>query len=391
MKQIFILHAFVLSNIFLHAQDSFYEYVEIGNFNVGYSDTILYDDSLDYVYKDYSGKAPLFVQVWFPYLGKESEEKMTFGDFRKMLVPNELISVYKDLELKKDSASIWYHLENDFVKYQPIKYKKSHQEVLSRIKQLQTRTTEFKHILEGSGFPVVVYHHGAQGHSDENYVMAEYFASRGFIFIATNYHLPVEGKTYGSRIKSVMGYNKTSPKRILQFANNISSNKNVFFIGHSMGGQTGYSFLRSTDDVSAFVCMETTAEGRSQAKLQDMWKEMYATLKEDSLEYTLPILHIASMEREKRIDFYPFTMLHNAHTIFMQSKKPFGHESYTSSYMMRYLFRKEIKQPDIKAMKEQLELYTIHLKLILEYLQSFELNKEFDYTKYKEFYQSEAK
>ncbi len=370
MRKIILLLTLLNFQVYLNAQESFQDYVTMGEFNVEYTDTIIFDDSLEYEFMDYKGSAPLFVQIWCPSI-VVPVQKMTFGDYRKMEVPDDLKQVHKHLELKKDSASIWYHVEKDFVQYQDIKYKVSHQEVFNRFKELPVYSYKGNEV-PNPNFPVIVYHHGAQGHSDENYVMAEYFASRGYVFISANFHLPVEGKTYGSQIKWGMGYNQTSPKRLIEFAKEITHGNDCFFIGHSMGAQTGYAFLRTKEDVEAFVCMETTAEGRTQEKLEDMWSDMYATLKRDSSKYELPILHLASMERESKLNFYPFTMLHNADLIFMQSKKPFGHESYTSSYLMRYLFRKEFKMPDDKEMKEQLELYNEHLKLIFDYISSHE-------------------
>lgn len=389
MKKTFFLLTTLISVAYIHAQESYYDYLELGEYAVGYTDTVIYDDSIQYEFMDYKGPAPLFVQVWFPFKGKAGKDKMTFGDFRSMEVPKELKQVNHQLELRKDSASIWYHIEKDHVKYKDIKYKSSHQDILKQMKSLAS-ISERKEMDSKRELPVIVYHHGAQGHSDENYIMAEYFASHGFIFISANYHWPVGGKYYGYPIKWG-GYNHTSPRSVMKFARSITDSDKLFFIGHSMGGQTGYSFLRTKEDVTAFVCMETTAEGRSEADQLRIWKRMYNTINKDSIEYTLPILHMASLGRTKPFKFWPFTKLHNADIIFTQPKIDFGHESYTSSYLMRYFFKSEFKVPDSRALRKQLDWYVLHLKLIHQYLDAHVKGTEFEYDSNKNFFFSRNK
>lgn len=48
-----------------HAQSSFYESIEFGTYSVSFCDTVLLAEE-DYESFGYAGKAPLFVQIWFP-------------------------------------------------------------------------------------------------------------------------------------------------------------------------------------------------------------------------------------------------------------------------------------------------------------------------------------
>src|SRR5690606_34502193 len=145
---------------------------------------------------------------------------------------------------------------------EPIDYGNlSHAEILKKIKDTPTQTVRSK--LTKKTFPVIVYHHGSQGLSDENSIMAEYFASHGYIFISCNFHLPYPDMPFGLLpydLETKSKHNQSSAKTILKFARNLAQDKGVYFIGHSWGAQEGWCFLNEENYADAFISMETTIE-----------------------------------------------------------------------------------------------------------------------------------
>ena len=111
-----------------------------------------------------------------------------------------------------------------------------------------------------TNFPVIVYHHGNQGPSDENYLMAEYFASRGYIFVSANFELPFANHSFGYREGNIKKPNTSTPKKLIEFAKSISSSEQLFYVGHSYGAQVGFCILHEEGLADAFVSMETTME-----------------------------------------------------------------------------------------------------------------------------------
>jgi hypothetical protein len=104
-------------------------------------------------------------------------------------------------------------------------------EVLDLIKLTQTRSTRLK-LEPDLNYPVIVYHHGSQGMTDENSIMAEYFASRGYIFVSANFHLPYPNTIYGLLpydLEKDNKHNQSSARNVIHFAKSISTNNQVFY------------------------------------------------------------------------------------------------------------------------------------------------------------------
>ena len=136
-----------------------------------------------------------------------------------------------------DTAQINYTLVRTIDDWSKIDYgDKTVKDALKKVERIPTRSYRAPHP-EKTDLPVIIYHHGAQGRSDENHVMAEYFASRGYLFIAANFHLPYEGLGFGSTrdVEDTFGGLKT----VIEYAQSLTSNEFMAFIGHSWGAQSG--------------------------------------------------------------------------------------------------------------------------------------------------------
>ncbi|MCH2225100.1 MAG: alpha/beta hydrolase, partial [Crocinitomicaceae bacterium] len=375
MNRITLIFCVVLfSSISYCQRDSFYDDIQLGEYCVGYCDTVLFDDSLNYSQFNYEGPAPLFVQIWHPLVSQEGRSYLTYGDFRSFKVPPELDEIHNELSIRLDSAFIRYNISEEYKTWKEIDYKNySLEEILGKLKTQKTKSS-LKKIRQDTNFPVIVYHHGNQGPSDENYLMAEYFASRGYVFVSANFELPFAGHPFGFREGGIKKPNTSTPKKLIQFARSISKSEQLFYIGHSYGAQVGFCILHKEGLADAFVSMETTMEFKWPVKplehVKNTWPILYNTILEHQKDYQLPMLMIADTRENPPFTFFNelFKDLNHQYTLQVSSKRDFGHESYTSVYFLRYLNRKIYKQPDSNRLKGQLKMYIQNLELIESFL-----------------------
>lgn len=361
------------------AQDSYYKHISLGKNKVGYSDTIIYDNEISYNQYGYEGKAPMFVQIWFPTTNKYNKQLMNLGDYQFETVPEELKEVYHALTSSMDEIFIKDGISYNILTDEPINYGTHNTtEILNKLKLIETKSTRLE-MKSKTDYPIIVYHHGSQGLSYENSIMAEYFASHGYIFITSNFHLPYPNTIYGLlpyALEKENKHNQSSAKTLISFAKSITSNSKVFYIGHSWGAQEGCCFLNDSSFVDGFVSMETTIEFKTDTnKIKEMWPYVYEAIKTNGNKFSIPILLFAASEASTNFSF--FKGLSSKEMIYASYKKTFAHNSYTSMYMMRYFLSPEFRQPDYETLLNQIKGYSEHIKLIKTFFESVQEKKIF--------------
>jgi acetyl esterase/lipase len=348
--------------------------VPLGEYNVGFCDTVIFNTEVNYSAYGYQGKAPLFLEIWHPISDNQSKKNtLSYGDFRRSLVPSELQKVYATLNEAIDSTCIVYNISETFDSYDPIDYSgKTYRDVLAAEKMIDSQSTRSK--LNGkSHFPVIIYHHGSQGLTDENFAMAEYFASRGYVFISANYHLPYKGLIYGLNEGFVDPYSFL--RAVATYSKQISSDSTLFFIGHSWGAQIGLVSQTQTPFADAIVSMETTMEMKTDtAEIKDKWADIYKTFRRKKQKLSLPTLMFGNNGADEKFPF--FSDISDNTMIHVSTRDVFGHESYTSAYWLRYLLKESFPQPDADIMQKQMELYLKHLDMINSFFTSIRENKK---------------
>ena len=73
-------------------RDSFYNTIELGDYGIGFSDTVIYnsnirfdflpDKEISYTQYDYSGPTPLFLQIWHPIEKNGVDKPITRSAYR---------------------------------------------------------------------------------------------------------------------------------------------------------------------------------------------------------------------------------------------------------------------------------------------------------------------
>jgi len=337
---------------------------------IGFADTLLFNDSLHYTAFGYAGPAPLFVQAWFPLggtiaapEGRLQANPLRFRELRMPTLPSALQPVHQQLLLRMDSAFIAYCLRHPFNGDGPIDHSPfTEAQVKDSLHALGTHAFRAALPLRAA-HPVILYHHGAQGLSDENVWMAEHFAEHGFIFLSANFHWPLEGSMYGTPI--AWEPDLQSIRTMLRFARRLANDAKVFYIGHSWGAQEGWCMLHEPGLADAFVSLETTLEWKTDsAEVRDKWPHVLEAI--TTRRYPMPILMVADTDT-----LPPFPLFTGVHgdIRYLDPAEPFGHESFTSAYLMRLAGEGRFTLPDRAVMQEQSDRYVALLAELLAFLQ----------------------
>lgn len=347
---------------------------------VGYTDTTLFTTE-NYQFGNYDGPAPLFVQVWHPIRYKPTSRPLTFGQLHNEQLSGPLAQVYQQLESYSDSAFIEYNLLYTIDTEEEIGYDgHTPADLLEEAKLIPACAYRSKLTGEGK-FPVVLYHHGSQSTSDDNYRMAEYFASRGYIFIAANFHLPLEGRSYGSIPWESSYFDTTAVSTLMQFANTLAGEQPVFAIGHSWGAQVLWHYLKDNSTVEGFISLETTLEFKADTlKVKEYWPELYQTLLSGKGHYHMPVLLMAAMENDQP---FPWFEGCSDHQMYCSPKTTFHHDSYTSTFFSRYFMREHLPQPDEAELERQYLLYQQQLEIAFQFMEATRKHRSWRTTKFR--------
>lgn len=330
-------------------------------YTIGFADTLLFNDSLRYSAFGYDGPAPLFVQAWFP-IQEPTGRRLTYRQLRERRLKGPLQRVYDELVLRADSAFIEYDLRYAFGSDSAINYAPfTEQQVKDSLFALLPRSFAAPWP-ERSDRPVVVYHHGSQGFSDENVTLAEDLAHLGFIVLSSNFHWPLADRPYGYPL--IWEPDRHSIRTMLRFARILARGNKVIYIGHSWGAQEGWCTLHEPGLADAFVSLETTMEWKTDtAEVRDKWPHVLDAI--TTHRYPMPILMVADTDGEP-----PFPLFKGVRgdIRYLDPKQTFGHESYTSAYLLRLLGRGRFPVPDEEALLMQNTLHAELAREVLDFL-----------------------
>ncbi|MDX2172031.1 MAG: hypothetical protein SFY56_02850 [Bacteroidota bacterium] len=369
MKHLIILFISYFLCQVLCAQESMYGYVKLGKYRVGIADTVIFDSRYDYKQFEYNGKKPYFIKIWHPIQKKQKGNYLNIKDLF-VLKQNESLKGGQDsLELIYKKHFIRDYLfenlengnENNYGKY-------SFENVFDLVGKIDTRSIRAS-ITRKSNLPVVIYYNGSQGHPFENFILAEYFASRGYIFVAASFELQFGNSPFGMLPYDRYHSNEyeESLKTISKFAQSLTNSSNIFFVGHSMGAQMGLRTFGQDSAIKGLVSLETSIEFKSDYdKIKEMWPEVYKKIITDKVNYPFPILFCAATGENK-----PFNFLENVKApqiTYVSTLKEFEHNAYLSLFYLKYFLNNSVEQTDKHIIKKRLPLYVKHLETIYSFI-----------------------
>ena len=376
MKSKIIFYLIFLHWVTINAQENLYDFVKLGDYQVGFKDTLVLDGKYDYKAFDYVGRKPYFVQIWHPTKKKKKYHYLNVEDFFLFKQNLKLKSVQKQLSTEYKTLFIRDYLTENLITYEANKYGKyAYEDILELIGKLETRSIADSHI-DGVDFPVIIYHHGAQGPPFENFVMAEYFASRGYIFITASFELQFENNPFGMLPyeRYITDEEEESLKTITEFAKSLTHSSSIFFVGHSMGAQMGLRTFGQDSTIKGMISLETSIEFKTDyEKIKELWPEVYQKIITEKMYYPFPILFCAATGIEK-----PFNFLENVKApqiTYASTKTEFEHNAYLSFFYLRYFLSNEVPQTDKAILENRLTLYVKHLEVMYRFIEGI-LNKE---------------
>lgn len=352
-------------------QTSIYDYIDLGTYAVGYQDTLLTDKRNTYEAFGYKGAKPQFVQVWHPVTRvNDAATYLSFSNFLELSAHKDLEAVQIALQGHIRESLIRDCIEENLLTYEANDFNPySYTDILELMVKLKTRSIAQK--MGGrSQFPVIVYHHGAQGSAMENYVMAEYFASRGFVFVAGNFHLPYENTMYGAVPYAYIteGAGEQSLMHLVTFAKTLSSSSFIFFIGHSWGAQMGLRALDQEPGIKGLVSLETTIEYKTEhERIKELWPEVYQKIAVEHARYPFPVMLCAATGKVQSFEF--FKDIHAPTVVYAPTDGAFDHNAYLSIFYSRLFIEDERAKPDQEVLQSSLPLYKKHLELIHDFME----------------------
>jgi hypothetical protein len=361
----------------INAQGNVYDYVKLGKHQVGITDTIIFDSKYNYEHFGYKGKKPYLIKIWHPIQKKRKNSYLKFKDLFVFKQNEALKGVQDSLELiyKKHFISDYLtenlenESENNYGKY-------SLENVFDLVGKIDTRSIRTP-LKEKLHLPVVVYYNGSQGHPFENYLLAEYFASRGFIFMVASFELQFPNMSFGM-LPYERFHSKESEenlKTIIQFAQSITSSSNIFFIGHSMGAQMGLRTFGQDSTIKGMVSLETSIEFKTDyEQIKEMWPEVYKMIITDKVYYPFPILFCAATGESK-----PFNFMENVKSpqiTYVSTITEFEHNAYLSLFYLRYFLDNSVEQTDINIIKKRLPIYLKHIETIYHFIDGINADKK---------------
>lgn len=376
MKGIFILSISSFLSLTIKAQENIYDYVQLGKYQACIMDTILFDSKYDYEQFDYKGKRPFFIKIWHPDEKKQKNNYLNVKDLFSLTQNEALNGVQDSLERIYKQHFIRDYLvenlengvENNYGKY-------SLENVFDLVGRIETRSISAP-LTKKSNLPVVIYYNGSQGHPFENFLLAEYFASRGYIFVTASFELQFGNYPFGMLPYERFHSNEyeESLKTITQFAQSLTNSSNIFFVGHSFGAQMGLRTFGEDSPIKGMVSLETSIEFKSDyEKIKEMWPEVYKRIITDKIRYPFPILFCAATGEAK-----PFNFLENVkspQTTYVSTVKEFEHNAYLSLFYLRYFLDNSVEQTDKHIIKKRLPLYVKHLEAIYYFIDKIMKNK----------------
>jgi hypothetical protein len=108
MRKSILISCLIFSNfIAIQAQDNLYDFMKLGDFDVGFKDTIVFDENYQYNAYDYHGAKPNFIQIWHPSTRKNKDQRlMSFYDFFNSCKHDSLAVIQHQLEKNYREAVI---------------------------------------------------------------------------------------------------------------------------------------------------------------------------------------------------------------------------------------------------------------------------------------------
>ena len=339
-----------------------------GSFGIGHTVETIYDSSFHYTYNNYNGALPFQINVWFPAdtAGKATLSRKNYLDGKR---DNRINGINDSIDKYAEDGLLRYGICFDFSKIRERKSNERDIILKNAILEKVTKASTCQNPKPGK-WPCIFYHHGAGGASIENVILFEYLASCGFVVIASNYHWPVEKQPWGSLIDSVDREVENTLFVLNTIKNwNYIDSTQLYYLGHSWGGQVGLKLNTQNSLFKSFIILETTLEQAPLTSIPEYWPDLYDFMESEKEGMIKPTYFFCSKSYwSKRKWIMPrfeyFRTLTKTPKAFITYSTPLNHSSFTDAGVMRAEFTESHKQKDANIIRDQYNAYLKICKMV---------------------------
>lgn len=370
MKNILLITIALFVYTLTHSQTTISLELKLGEYSVGYRDTIILDPTELYQYESISIPRPYFTHIWYPCETKSSDRKMKYDqywEFSADSIENYLIQRIRELYNTEAFEST---ITPDIL--------------LSQTVNVNENAPLIKVHSE-----VILYHHGSQGVGVENYKLCEYLASHGYVVISPNFTLPsdlVPKLIPSTDFKNKYDLGNLNPEVMasIQSDMNDAELENIDFIleyirlnhgndivgiGHSRGAQRLIlSDKDSTNRMKKIIALHTTYEEDKIHEVCNIHPYDCSIIDKNLNNFDTPKFFFAHKSYKDSLLTPPNYKFYDrfSNSTFCQINNVIEHNSYVYDWLIYHIHKNKIP-------KDRVEQYYLTIKTCLDIIQNKEL------------------
>ena len=343
--------------------------LDYGNYQIGMLDTVIFKEDEIYTFENYKGGKPFLIKIWYPSEKTEAYQTMYFSElFTTEKNTNASIKSFRDTF---NTLYLNYIMEYGILKNIGQGDNPAPSPMLDSAYAalLAAKTKTIYNAPKAPGrFPTVLYHHGYEAWGHDNYLLAEYLASHGYVVVTTNFEWLYSDNDFDEGNENI--------RFMLDFISksDFMEHSNLYAIGHSWGAQALLYFDKLEEKpFQSIFSLHTTIEHVDTVKIPKWWPELFAVLS-DTSRLTTPS-YIFSPERPSN-NFWAYRLNKNADFTYINAQHPITHEGFISLENFRYFLRSNYVFSDDSLLVKQFKAYQEINRYILDKLNGSEILKE---------------
>jgi pimeloyl-ACP methyl ester carboxylesterase len=332
--------------------------ISYGNFEPGMIDTIVFHPSEEYSYNSYTGRKPFFVRIWVPMEKGTSDSTLVLRDLFSFHSKQPELAALADSLNHENLEYVRSHLTRT-IGEDDSTLKEKNSKMFEKLMRLSIRS-QFTEKPKGK-FPVILYHHGYDGWSHENFLFAEYMASHGFIVVGTNYEWPNHQGSWDKGNADISYMNNFI--KHLPYADSTR----VFAVGHSWGAQALlYYDNKPPQPFQTTISLHTTMEFPPKLDTITKYWPRVSQIMLDSTRKTSPTFFFAPEKPSN--NYLIFRKSKSADYHYINALTPIAHDGFISLDNMRYFIKEFYRPKEDSVLQKQFQCYQEICRAIHEQL-----------------------
>lgn len=265
---------------------------------------------------------PVLVNIWYPAEEDNKKDFVTIKQMNTLPKSDTTTSKFSDEYYK-------YVLKNlDYTLFAGLDDVDSVWKISELNHYLNVKTGAKQNLapVNNNKYPLVIFHQGLGGTLDDNYILCDLLAQKGFV---------VMGSTFFEELDDISPGNFNYSRQDVSLLINEISKYNfvdlskIYYIGHSYGAQAGFTIIGQDGcPIDLFISLDTTFDHQDDKGLDEMWSSMMPIIKEGYSKIRIPSYHFVS-ERKGNNYNVPKRHIYSKRKL-ITTKKYITHNSFIS-------------------------------------------------------------